>query len=106
MRPFFVALVVLLGLGSAGHAQDDPNATRGVIPAGQSAPAPAPAPAPAATDSIGPRNNPTVWSPAPGQAEPSHPIPIPGRLGYAYATFGEHRVIVEMRTMRVMQFLD
>ena len=49
MRPLLIALAVLLGLGSTGHAQDDPQATSGVIPAGQSAPAPAPA----ASDSVG-----------------------------------------------------
>jgi hypothetical protein len=102
MRPLLTALAVLLGLGSTGRAQDDPQATRGVIPAGQSAPAPAPA----ASDSVGPRNNPTVDNAAPDQAQPSNPIPIPGRLGYAYAMVGQHRVIIEMSTMRVMRFLD
>jgi hypothetical protein len=54
----------------------------------------------------GARNNPTVGNAAPDQAQPSHPIPIPGRLGYAYAMVGQHRVIIEMSTMRVMRFLD
>jgi hypothetical protein len=116
MRQLLVSLVVLLGAGSTGYAQNDSGTLRGVYGPGQSAPtapaaiggiygpgqsAPAALPQPSASPpDSGAAVPPAVLisgPPALGQALPIgiNPIPIPGQPGYGTAIVNGHNAIVE-----------
>jgi hypothetical protein len=127
MRQLLVSLVVLLGAGSTGYAQNDSGTLRGVYGPGQSAPtapaaiggiygpgqsAPAALPQPSASPpDSGAAVPPAVLisgPPALGQALPIgiNAIPIPGQPGYGTAIVNGHNAIVERGTNRIIQLLN
>lgn len=114
MRPLDVLLVAsMLAIPSAGYAQDDPTATRGVFAPSQPAvPRPGqstftvPGRAPVAIPA-----QPAVAVPgpaSPGQFLPSIiiPTPIPGQPGYGSAMVNGRRAIIEQGTNRIVQYLE
>jgi hypothetical protein len=114
MRPLYVSLVAsMLAVPSAGYAQDDPTANRGVFAPGQRAAArpgqpifTLPGRAPVAIPA-----QPAVAVPgpaSPGQFLPSIiiPTPIPGQPGFGSAMVNGRRAIIEQGTNRIVQYLE
>ncbi len=128
MRRFVLSLVVLLGMGPAGYAQDQlrgvygpPPGVAGTLGGVYGSPQAAPAlpsslanslPSTIAAPDYGAEGSgPAVsvpGAPEQGQALPAgvRLAPIPGRPGYGAAVVNGHRVIVDQNTNRIFQILD
>lgn len=126
MRQSVLSLVVFLGLGSVGHAQDNgslrgvygpppsaPGNLGGVYGAPQAVPAlprlPSTVSAPAYGSAEGGAPSVTVAGvPARGRVLPGgvKPAPIRGRPGYGEAVVNGRRAIIDLNTNRIFQILD
>jgi Protein of unknown function (DUF1236) len=128
MRRSVLSLVVLLGMGSTGTAQDQlrgvygpppatPGALGGVYGPPQAAPAlpsslsnslPSTVSAPDyGAEGSGPSIS-VAGAPRQGEALPAGVklAPIPGRPGYGAAVVNGHRAVVDLNTRRIFQILN
>jgi hypothetical protein len=124
MRRFVLSLVILVGAGFAGYAQQEPATLQGVFGAPLSAPgnlrgvygSPQSAPAAPLSSTLSapdnaPERGPTVslpGSPAVGQSLPEgvNPTPIQGRPGYGRAQVNGRPAIIDMGDNRIVQYSD
>jgi hypothetical protein len=128
MRRFVLSLVVLLGMGPAGHAQEQLRGVYGPpsgVPGALGGVYGSPPAAPALPSSL-PNSLPSTVSAPDYGAEGSGPAvsvagtpqqgeelpagvklaPILGRPGYGAAVVNGHRAIVDLNTHRIFQLLD
>ncbi len=125
MRRFVLSLVILVGAGIAGYAQNDsgtlqgvygppqsaPGNLRGAYTPSQSVPAPVPLPSTVAAPEYSAERGPNVSLPGsadPGQSLPEgvKPSPIPGRTGYGRAMVNGRPAIIDMGDNRIVQYSD
>jgi hypothetical protein len=113
MRAVVLSVVVLVGLGSSGYAQNQPQTLKGVYGPPTSSglgPSPKPSRSTLAAPNLGAAGNgPRVivpGTPILGQTLPSDvtPTPISGRPGYGAVTVNGRRAIVDLSSNRIFQF--
>ncbi len=124
MRRFVLSLVILVGAGIAGYAQNgsgtlqgvygppesSPGKLRGVYGSPQSA-RPAPLPSTVTAPDYENERGPSVSLPGsakPGDSLPEgvNPSPIPHRPGYGRATVNGRPAIIDMNDNRIVQYSD